>query len=235
MREVVLYSPDKGASFGQALRPRRVRQAFNAVQHFLSNCATASPLERIRLVAYQATQWDDDAVAEACIARTVARLGSPDQVEGGGTQWPSGEPVKGGSLQWVGSPATLEAMVEYLASGEPWPKQTLGPVELSFSVYFQWIHPGSGELVPGQEAGHATPDGSLRSNLLVTLSRRPSVQPDLWFPFPEGSLGLSEFLRAVEPYLPFNLLPRHFRVATPQRNGKGYRFRKLVIQPFTAV
>jgi hypothetical protein len=235
MREVVLYSPDKGASFGQALRPRRVRQAFHAVQHFLAHCAIASPLERIRLVAYKATQWDDDAVAEACIARTVERFGAPDQVRGGGTHWPSGEPVKGGSLRWSGSLATVEDMVDYLASGEPWPKQTLGPVELQFTVYFQWVHPGSSEIVPDQDTRHATPDDGFHSNLLVTLGRRPFVQPDLWFPFPEGSPRLPEFLQAVEPYLPFELLPRHFRVATPQRNGKGYRFRKLVIPPFTAV
>jgi len=235
MREVVLYSPDKGASFGQALRPRRVREVFAAVQHFLADCTAASPLERIRLVAYRATQWDDDAVAEACIARTAERFGAPDQIEGGGTQWPSGEPVKGGSLQWSGSLSTLQDMVDYLASGEPWPKQTLGPVELRFSVYFQWVHPESGEIVPGQDVGHGTPDGGLQSNLLVTLGRRPFVQPDLWFPFPEGSPALPEFLRAVERFLPFELLPRHFRVATPQRNGKGYRFRKLVIPPFAGV
>lgn len=235
MREVVLYSPDKGASFGQALRACRVRQAFDAVQNFLARCAAASPLERIRLVAYRATQWDDDAVAEACIARTAERFGPPDQIEGGGTYWPSGEPVKGGSLQWRGSFATLEDMVDCLASGEPWPKQTLGPVELRFSVCFQWVHPGSTEIVPGQDAGHATPDGGLHSNLVVTLGRRRFVQPDLWFPFPEGSPGLPEFLRVVEPYLPFELLPRHFRVATPLPNGKGYRFRKLVIPPFAAV
>jgi hypothetical protein len=126
-------------------------------------------------------------------------------------------------------------MVGYLASQEPWPKQTLGPVELRFSVYFQWVHPESNEIVPGQEAGHATPDGSLRSNLLVTLGRRPFVQPDLWFPFPEGSPALSDFLRAVAPYVPFELLPRHFRVAIPRRDGKGYRFRKLVIPPCSLV
>jgi hypothetical protein len=231
MREVVFYSPNKGASYGQAIRPRRVRQAFEAVQHFLSNCATSSPPERIRLVAYEATRWDEGAVAEACIARTVDRFGSPDQITGGGTQWPSGEPAGGGLRQWLGSPVTLEDMVDYLASGEPWPKQTLGPVDLIFSVDFQWLHPGSREIVAGQENGHFTADGSLSSNLLVTLGRRPFVQPDLWFPFPADSPELSRFLRAVEQYLPFELRPRHFRVATPTKNGKGYRFHKLVTSP----
>jgi hypothetical protein len=235
MLEVVLYSPDKGSSFGQAIRSRRVRPAFDAVQHFLARCAIANPIDNIRLVAYRATQWDDDHVAEACIARTVAHFGPPDQNEGGGTHWPSGDPVKGGLLQWTGSLTSLESMVDYLASGEPWPKQTLGPVELKFSVYFQWLDPRSREILPGQRAGHATPDGSLRSNLLVTLGRRPFVQPDLWFPFPEGSPGISEFLRSVEPYLPFDLLPQHFRVATPKRDGKGFRFRKPVIPPLIGV
>lgn len=235
MREVMLYSPDKGAGFGQALRARRVRQAFEAVQHFLTHCTIASPLERIRLIAYRATEWDEDSVAEACIERTIAHFGPPDREEGGGTRWPSGEPVKGGSLQWDGTAATVGSIVDFLIAGEPWPRQTLGPVDLSFSVSFQWRHPTSGEVLFSQESGHATHDGSLRSTLLVTLGRRPFIQPDLWFPYPEGAPGLREFLEAVQSYLPFELLPRHFRVATPQRDGQGYRFRKLVIPPFVAV
>ena len=217
--EAVLYAPNKGASYGQALRPRRVRPAWEALQRFLSVCAVASPVESVRLIAYRATEWDYDAVSNDCIARVEARYGVAHRQRGAGRLWPSGKPLKGGSLEWDGSASTIEDMVSFLAAGEPWPKQTVGPVELQFFVSFLWRDPHSADVLPDQIE---------RSNMLVTLSRRHFVQPSLWFPFAEGAPAFSEFLRHIQPLLPFTLLPRHFRVATPTATESRYRFRKFV-------
>ena len=225
--------PDKGAGYGQALRPRGVRKSWEALQRFLTQCAVASSPGNMKLTAYRATQWDDDAVANDCISGVIAHFGAPHHKQGGARRWPSGEPLKGGQLEWDCPAARVRNMITFLAAGEPWPKQTLGPVELTFSVRFVWRDPSSDRVLPGQTAGHGTPDSSLHSSLLLTFGRRCFVQPTLWFPFPEGAPGLSDFLRAITPYLPFTLLRRHFRVATPIHEGKHYQFRRLVMPLLT--
>ena len=224
MTEVVHYAPDKGASYGQALAARGVRGAWEAVQSFLARCTLPDSPESITLSADQATEWDPDPpAAEACIARVVARFGAPHQRQGFRRHWPSGEPLPGDVLTWPGSAETLPEMVAFLVAGEPWPKQTLGPVEVHFLVRFQWRDPLSGELLPSRPIGR---EGA-RSELLVTLGRCQFVQPTLWFPFAPADPAFVALLRAVAPALPFALLPRHFRLAVPKRDGSGYRYRRL--------
>lgn len=233
--EVVLYAPDKGVGYGQAFRVRGIMRAWEALNDFLRSTTLCSdPLDAC-LVAYRATRWDDDSVADACIRRTIGHFGPPDRVDTiGGVHWPSGEPLKGGELAWDVTPEQLPSVVRFLADGEPWPRQTLGPLALHYAVSFLWRDPETGEELAGQRDRHASPGGHLISTILVTLSRRSMVQPELWFPYPEGSPRLTAMLAYLAPRLPFTLLPRHFRCATPRRDGMGYTRRKMVLPPVTA-
>ena len=222
-RRFVVYSPDKGSSFGQAPRGRGVRRVFDDVARFIATCTVAQPPSRISLTAYRATQWDDDTSAKRCIELAQARFGMPDEQESvGGQRWPSGEPIKGGHLRWKGAQSNLAEMLDFLASGEPWPKQTLGPVELSFVHQFEW----SDSVLVQQQSPEAHPGMIPTSDLIITLSRRSFIQPSLWLPYAPDDDGLRSFLARIDPLLPFKLNSRHFRVAIPKTDGSGFRFAK---------
>ena len=229
--EVVRYEPDKTSGYGQAFRKRRVRPAFDALTMFLKHCATPTTPNGVRLVAYLPTDSDDNEVLERVARQTVVDFGEPSRRQDGGTTWPSGRSVKGGHLEFDLEPERVESVVQYLSDREPWPSATLGPVELHFNVTFQWVDVDTGRLLSNQQHGHRTRDGKLWSSLLVSFGRRQFVQPELWFPFPEGSPALTDYLSAVAPYLPFELHERHFRAAIPKIEGDGYYFRKLVLPP----
>jgi hypothetical protein len=231
MLECVVYRPNKGSGFGQAFRARRVREAAASLERFLISCTTYSGPVNLQLKAYRATEWDDDFVADSAIARVSETFGPVHAEESLGQKWPSGEKLKGGTLIWELKSEELPYLVDFVASSEPWPKQTLGPVEIHASYSFQWTDPDTGTVLPGQDSGNATADGRIRSSLLISLGRSQFAQPDFWFPFPEGAPKLSSFLHRVAGLIPFRLNSRHFRAAIPNRDGSGYSFRKIVLPP----
>ena len=231
MRELLVYTPDKAAGFGQAFRFRKARDAATALQHFRESCTGNAEPKDLNLVTYRATEWDDDRVAASIIERVVDKFGSAYSEDALGYKWPSGEKLKGGRLVWSFKSEVLPELVEFLSSNEPWPKQALGPVEVQCSFRFQWTDPDTGVILPGQQSGNATPDGSIWSSLLISLGRSQFAQPDFWFPFPEGSPKFSTFLQKAAHFIPFTLNNRHFRAAIPKRDGSGYVFRKVVLPP----
>ncbi len=224
---VVRYEPDKGASYGQALRPTRPRGAWQALQTFLQDCAEVDGPEQIRLTAHRPTQFDDSSVSERCVKAAVARFGDPDSTTGGGFMFPSGEPVPGGHLEWTGDQDRLPQFLEFLFSGDPWPKTVVGPIAVSMTYRFLWRNPDSLKPLQEQCEGHLTADGCLRNTLAVSLERRSFVQPLLWFPYGPSDSRLADLIHLVTSQLPFKLSPRHFRVASPLKEGGGYSFRKF--------
>jgi hypothetical protein len=229
--QLLIYAPDKGVSYGQAPRARAARRVWDDVQRFLTSCAASLAAADVELTAYRATQWDDDATADACVERTRAAFGPPDQEEAAAGQlWPSGEPVKGGYLRWVGTPERAPAMLDFLVSGEPWPRQTLGPVELRATYQFRWNDAVLGGLLGVGHAARPVPD----SSLALTVGRRSFIQPTLWFPYGADAASPDALLAALDPLLPFAMLAKHFRVAQPRGDGSGFRFAKLPRPPLGA-
>ena len=224
----MIYAPDKGVSYGQAPRARGVRRVWDDVQRFLAACTVAQPPEHVALTAFRATKWDDDATAEACLVRVRKRFGAPDEDErSGGEMWPTGEPVKGGHLRWRGTPERVPELVEFMAAGEPWPKQTLGPVELRVSYRFAWRDPATADRIVAADGSAGVP----LSEITITLGRRSFIQPTLWFPYAWTDPRLASLLEALSPCLPFPLLARHLRSATAQPDGSGFRFAKIAQPP----
>jgi hypothetical protein len=216
----VLYQPDKGAAFGHALRPSKAAGAWKGVQRFLDDLADGVRPSGVRLVAYRATTWDDPNVVAPIVDSVVSRFGEAMTVVGGGMNVTTGMPVAGGYLEWRGDETSWLDFVQFVVAGHPWPKTTLGPVSAEASFRFHWK--------PGVAPMHGDPsDSPLHSELGITLARTSYVQPRLWFPHPAGSPELSELVRLVMKIAPFRLSARHFRTATPKKDGSGYRFRRF--------
>jgi hypothetical protein len=223
---VVCYMPDKGAAYSHALRPASPKKAWSAVSNFLSACTEVEEPSTIRLVAHKATEWDDAALIQRCIEHTVARFGEPVVDVGGGQQFPSGVPVKGGYLEWQAPFVRFPEFRDYLIAGE-WPKAVTGPVELSAMFRFCWRDPDGILPLPEQLSGHCTEDGRLRNELTVTLARRSSVSPTFWYPFAPDDARLADIVQLSAMTLPFRMSARHFRLAVPRADRGGYVFRRF--------
>ncbi|MBM4188774.1 MAG: hypothetical protein FJ206_15835 [Gemmatimonadetes bacterium] len=224
---VVRYSPGKDAGFSHGLRTTRPSRAWQAVERFLADCADVTGPTRICLRAYRPTEWDDASVVDAWVAHARERFGPPDVTSGGGRIWPSGETAGGGYLEWRGDPERFREFLAYLSSREPLPKAVLGPISLSCAHGFFWRDPDGLGPVPEQLAGHCTDDGSLPNWLEVNLARRSSVQPEFWFPYPPNDGRLRDLLRLATAALPFRLSARHFRLAVPRNDQRGYLLRRF--------
>jgi hypothetical protein len=224
---VVCYAPDKGAAYSHALRPASPKKAWTAVARFLAECAELEEPRTVRLAAYRPTEWDDAALLDECVERTVARFGVPDLEAGGGVRFPSGEVVRGGYLEWRAPFARFAEFRDYLIAEEPWPKALVGPVTLSATFRFRWRDPDGAGPLAQQLAGHCTEDGSLRSEFAVTLSQRSTVSPNLWFPFAPIDPRLADLVQLSSTVLPFRLSARHFRLAVPRPSGQGYTYRRF--------
>jgi hypothetical protein len=227
----LIYRPDKNAAFGHAPRKRRVRAFWTDVQRFLAACTLPEAATAIQLIAYRATKWDDESIAEACIARARQHFGVPEQdIGSGGAAWPSEEPTLGGHLSWSGTPDRLEEMLAFVAEGEPWPKQTLGPIDLRVRYYFRWRDPHTGDVLRSQPESWSIP----KSSLSLTLGRRCFVQPDLAIPYAPGDPMTQVILKAAVPFLPFSLQDRHFRVIDADGDPSPGRSVKLARSPLDA-
>ena len=128
------YQPDKTASYRQAMRVRSLSRAWSAIQEFIASDVVVEQVADVCLIAYRPTQWDDSAVADRCIDLVRAHFGSPD--DDGGITIVSASDTGPALLRWRRTSDHLPEFVDFLVSHSPWPKQTLGPVELSFSIRF---------------------------------------------------------------------------------------------------
>jgi len=70
--------------------------------------------------------------------------------------FPSGEPVPGGHLEWTGDQDPLPQFLEFLFSGDPWPKTVVGPIAVSMTYRFLWRNPDSLKPLQEQCEGHLT-------------------------------------------------------------------------------
>lgn len=226
MPETVLYEPDKASGFTQALLPSRPRLARVAMAHFLGSCEEVRGPARVALRAYHPTQWDDPVPIERCAERVLARFGPPAHTASGGNLWPSGEPVMGGHLEWLGN-ERYEEFCDFVVAGDPWPKATLGPVSVEATFSFLWRDPDSMSPLPALLQGFGSADGTLRSAITVTFQRRSTVAPSLAFPYRHDDPRLRDLIQLLTPQIPFRLSPRHFRAVVPTRNGTDSTFRRF--------
>ena len=225
---VVVYAPGKGAAYGQAVSPSSPRKAWAALERFLDEAAIVlrGP-ERVTLSAHRPTQWDaDPATLERVVTQTTERFGAPQRRGPEQRAYPSGELLGLGALEWLGDDRFAEFR-DYLIAGAPWPKATIGPLEVRAHYQFYWRDPDGAGPLPEQLSGHATVDGTLPSEFTVTFAPRSVIAPEFWFPFSAADPRLADLLRLITPSLPFKWSARHFRLAVPKTGGSGYTDRRF--------
>ena len=219
-RSIVLYQPDKGAAFCHALRPSQPAAAWQAVQSFLDSCAEDIGTSGMRLVAYQATDWDNAELVAPIVESAIRRFGPADIAASGGMNISTGQPVAGGYLEWRGDGLAWPELVQFVVGGHPWPKTTLGPVSAQITFQFNW----KTVLGPKPLLGSMN---TIENQLHVSLERMSFAQPRFWFPYPVGSPALAQLVRRVVSTAPFRFTARHFRAATPNKDGTGLLFRRF--------
>lgn len=222
--ESVCYSPSKSTGFGHSLRRRGVRRAWDDVQRFYAACTDVAEPTQIELEVARPTEWDDDATMWPIIDRALEHFGPPaEECLHGSVMWPSGELTKGGMYRWNRQAAHLAEDLEYLIAGEPWPKCVIGPITLKYSQTFRWkvsdALPSLGRAHPEAPAS----GGSFR----LWFSRRSFVQPGPSFPFLYDDPTFLDFLRELQPYLPFRMHSNHFRRVIPGKKSDTFSVRKM--------
>ncbi|MEQ1912758.1 MAG: hypothetical protein ABMA15_28340 [Vicinamibacterales bacterium] len=217
---IVRYEPDKGAAFGHPIRPAALPKALSAIQSFLDLFADSATPSSVRLVAYQATDWDDPKVIAPLLDAVTRRFGPPASTTGGGMNISTGIPMAGGYIEWRGDEKRWSEFAQFVINGAPWPKTTLGPISARASFRFQW----KAELT---SADRHVSWCDLKNEMDVSIERASFVQPRFWFPFEPGSSELVDLVRRVAAGAPFRMSARHFRAATPKKDGHGYVLRRF--------
>ncbi len=108
--------------------------------------------------------------------------------------------------------------VDILINGDPWPKQELGPIELTFHYKFDLTDSKTKKALEGQ---------TTKSDIIFWLTRNSVCSPTLNFPFRQPDKDFWDYVKEIEPYLPFKFDPKNLRLVTRNKKGTGYVWRKL--------
>lgn len=129
----------------------------------------------------------------------------------------TGKPSQGTVTEWKINNEQLSIAVDYLINGQPWPKLTCGPLELVVSYNFRLLD--MKEELPHQQ---------VNSSLMIWLSRSCSCSPDFYFPFQQASIEFYDYLKRIEPVLPFHLETKYLRLGKPNKKGSDYIFTRII-------
>jgi hypothetical protein len=215
----IFYSLPKSRTT-QRLLGGKIEKVWLGVTNFLMNC-TSVPVEEptsVYLVAYDA--WEDDEHPEL-VAKIVADLGEvfgEPKTEPLSYHYPSGVPSTQMKSEWKFDKSDLSKVVDYLIKGQPWPKFSLGPVELIISFHFNLVDPITKIELPNQ---------SNKSSILVWLSRSCSCSPTLYLPFDTADQSFKSYVDKTQPYLPFKLEEKYLRLGRLNKSKNRYTFTKL--------
>jgi hypothetical protein len=219
----IVYDPPYG---GQSLRARRTADAWERVASFLRACTDASPSApaSLELHLHEPAAAEPDAWFRAARERAEAAFGA-----GTRHRWLSGA-SEAHRVEWRLPPDRLADALALLASLEPFPKATYGPVQLVASFRFRWVDPATRAVLPGQDAGRRAHPTQAASDLLVHLGPASSAILNARFPFATAGAEFVAYLRAVTPLLPVALNPARLRLWVPTPSATtGYRPRRIVV------
>ena len=216
----IFYSLPKSRTTQQLIGGRKIEKAWDNICSFLTNCTTTKPeeLTRISLIAYTAFQGDPNPEIADQIIKETKQLFDNGQTDPVSYAYPSGIPDRQTKTEWNIEVKDLQKAIDYLIKGQPWPKFTLGPVELIITFYFKLIDPTTKAEIPNQEE---------QSSLLIWLSRNCICSPDFYFPFEQADENFKRTIERLEPFLPFKLEEKYLRLGRPNKAKTLYTFNKL--------
>jgi hypothetical protein len=216
----IFYSLPKSRTTQQLIGGRKIEKAWDNICSFLTNCTTTKPEEPtgISLTAYTAFQGDHNPDIADQIIKETKQLFANGQTDPVSYAYPSGIPNRQTKTEWNIEVKDLQKAIDYLIKGQPWPKFTLGPVELIITFYFKLIDPTTKAEIPNQEE---------QSSLLIWLSRNCICSPDFYFPFEQEDENFKRTMERLEPFLPFKLEKKYLRLGRPNKAKTQYTFTKL--------
>jgi len=198
----------------QALLGGKIEKVWTNIQHFLSNCTNAD-IENpnsIRLIAYSADEDNNETLEPVnTIIKGAQLLFGKGKTSPIGYMYPSGEPHKQTQVEWDLEIRNFNKALNYLISGQPYPKYNLGPIELIISYDFHLLNPLSKEVLPNQQ---------FQSSLLIWLTKRNCVRPCINFPFIEPNQDFWNYVKSIEPFLPFKFEEKVLRLVSANKKGK---------------
>ncbi|UXE68802.1 MAG: hypothetical protein KA713_09605 [Chryseotalea sp. WA131a] len=68
---------------------------------------------------------------------------------------------------------------------------------------------------------------TLESGIVFWLKRNSFCSPTINFPFNQADDKFWDYVKTIEPYLPFKFDPKNLRRVTKNKKGTGYVWRKL--------
>ena len=216
----IFYSLPKSRTTQQLIGGRKIEKAWDNVSNFLTNCSTTTPDEpaRISLTAYTAFHGDPNPEIADKIIQETKQLFSCGQTKPVSYAYPSGIPDSQTRTEWDIDTKDLQKAIDYVVKGQPWPKFTLGPVELLVTFDFKLLDPTTKTELPNQEQ---------KSNLMIWLTRNCVCSPDFYFPFGQADENFKSAIEKIEPFLPFKLEQKHLRLGRPNKDKTRYKFSKL--------
>ena len=213
----ILYSLPKSRTTQQLNGGRKIDKSWSNVCHFLNSCTTVRSDQptSVTLVAYRAYKDDSNPeIADKIIHGTQQFFGA-GETNPPNSVYPSGFPDR---QEWNFEAHDFQKVIDYLIDGQPWPKFTFGPIELSISFYFKLIDPVTKVELANQD---------LKSNLLIWLGRSCVCSPHLYFPFDKADSDFDNYLERISNFLPFKLDPKYLRLAQPNKTRTRYIWQKI--------
>ncbi|HEY9001482.1 MAG TPA: hypothetical protein VIM89_09015 [Mucilaginibacter sp.] len=219
-RPYIIYSLPKTRTT-QALTGGKIEKVWENIKIFLKNCTTANA-ETPNSIHFQRFSADEEHGESPILADKI--LKNIQDNFGAGVvspvayHYPSNIPTKQIKVEWDLTANELSKSIDYMIKGQPWPVYNLGPVELILSYDFKLIGPATRTELPNQQ---------FTSSILFWLTKRNCICPSLCFPFEEPNERFWEYLKAIEPFLPFKLDRKYLRLGRSNKKGTSNIFSKL--------
>jgi len=216
----ILYSLPKNRTTQQLNGGRKVETAWGNVCNFLTNCTTINPDSptKISMTAYEAFPGDSNPEIADKIIEETKKVFDNAKTAPLAYFYSSGIPTKQTTTTWEIDKKNLNKALDYLSKGQPWPKFSIGPIELIISYDFKLVDPKTRKEIPNQKN---------ESSLLIWLSRTCFCSPLFYFPFEQAGNEFHDYLNNIKPFIPFKLEDKYLRLGRTNKNKTNYIYTKL--------
>ncbi len=216
----IFYSLPKSRATQQLIGGRKIEKAWDNVCNFLTHCTTVKPDQpsKISLITYTAFQDDPNPEIADKITQQTKEIFGNGKTEPVSYAYPSGIPDKQTKSEWIIENNDFKKVIDYLIKGQPWPKFSFGPIELTVSFDFKLIDPATKTELPNQEE---------ISSLMIWFSRNCICSPYLCFPFEQADDNFKETIKKLDSFFSFKLEKKYLRLARPNKAKTQYAFTKM--------
>lgn len=228
-RAFITYQPP---DWGQPVRPKDIRGAYVAIQHFLKHCTGWQGADNSStLVVHEPGQDSPPDYDHRRVIALARESFGPGERQEALRKFPDTGYVEH-KHEWRLPADMLERAVDLVASLPRWSPKYISPVLLSVAFDFHLCNPRTGEPLPHQGTESRIQQWPESSGMMLHLSSTPAASFDLRFPFEEPNRPFLSYLGAALPYLPVQVAWNRFRLMVPNQRGTNYVARKIDAEVF---